>query len=206
MGLDGLGADSKIAGDLLGGPSVDNLLEHIALTRRKQSEASDDFRSLGALRAVADIPFDGLAHPIEQMLVVEWFFEEIKRPGTHGTDGDGNIAMPRNDDHRQAYALGRQLLLEVETVATKKPYVQDETARMLRIVSRTKLRPAGVGDYAKPRGPDELLKRAADGHIIIYHVHGRFGVHRLVLSVSSGSLKWNTEPLPGSEDSQRRPP
>src|ERR1700730_1723423 len=167
MNLDGDLADAEVCGDLLvQAPGYDQSHD-LPLTRRQNVETRaqlcDAFLILKPCTISCKTELDG----VKQILIAEWFCQELDRTALHRLYRHRNVAMPGDEDDRQ-FTLGRRdLALEVEPALSGQPDVEHQAGRAGR--------PAGLEEFVhraeqvdlKPDGSKQATKRLPDGRIVI---------------------------------------
>lgn len=103
-------------------------LRHVSL-RDARLEAA-------AIKKLAQSRIDPLEDRIKQCLVVEGLCRKRDRPVFHRPDQHGDVAMPGNEDHRQADPERSHLLLAFEPALSGYAHVEDQAPRRVRAASR----------------------------------------------------------------------
>src|ERR1700682_4149812 len=90
--------------------------------------ALTQFGKLNVLMTNHPVSVQSLVNRIQQVLVSKGLGQEFDRAGFHGLHGHRNISVPGDEDDRNAQAGVSQLALKIQTVNSRKSYVQNQAA------------------------------------------------------------------------------
>src|SRR5205814_877427 len=78
------------------------------------------------------VAIQSLVNRIQQVLVTKGLGQKLDRAGFHGLHGHRNIAVTGDEDDGNAQAGVSQLALKIQTVNSRKSYVQNQAAWTVR--------------------------------------------------------------------------
>ena len=82
---------------------------------------------------------DGALDAVEQVLLAEWFLQEIEGAMLHGFDGHGDVAVPGHEDDRDDGATQIQLLLKLEPAHAGHADVENQAALLRGLIGRREI-------------------------------------------------------------------
>src|SRR6185369_16566979 len=200
--LDGGFARPEVGGDLLVEQTGDNPGHHVPLARRQRGVASAERRELLPLLTGGAIAFDGLANRIEQILLAKRLREELDRPGLHGPDRHGDVAVAGEEDDRQGRVGAGELSLQVEAAQPREAHVEDKTSRRIDSGPLQECLSAREDLDRQAHGGEEPPERVADGGVVIDDEdNGSRRAH-----ATPGSATWKVASRPRSRLPRIGPP
>src|SRR2546427_10269816 len=104
----------------------------LALACGQRLVALSQLGKLTLLLARHPVAIQSLVDRIQQVLVPEGLGQELHRTGFHGLHRHRNISMPGDEDDRNLDARVSQLALKVQTVDSRKSYVQNKATWSVR--------------------------------------------------------------------------
>jgi len=102
------------------------------LTVREPIAPLAEERKFGASGPSLAIALKGLADGHEQIFTVNWFWQEFKGTGFHGTHGHRDVAVARDEDHRQVATFRGKLVLKLEAPYVGHANVEHQAGRGVR--------------------------------------------------------------------------
>ncbi len=147
--------------------------EHLPLPEGERREPVLDRGGLRLRQPRFRIACDRLRYRRKQDLRLHGLGEEIDRAALHRAHAGGDIALPGQEDHRQAYAGLRQPVLHRVPVAAGHPQIEHETARLVGIERCEECFCVEVRLGPVPFRREKPSERGQDRRIIVHEVNGR---------------------------------
>ena len=117
--------------------------------------------------AYARMVLDALLGIIQQLLVVEWFFEEIISPVLHRFDSNTNVTISSDHDDRNFGAALAQCSQNLNPAHFWQPHIEHDTAQSEIVELIQEFDGVGMRRHLKPDRFEKLPKRSASGIVII---------------------------------------
>jgi hypothetical protein len=114
-----------------------------------------------------------VVNAIQQQLIVERLFDEIQRALLHGGYRHRHIAVASDDDHGYVDATVAQKLLRAQIVAPWNADIQQQTTRVVRLISGQEGFGIGRNPAPSSHGLQETPKRIAQRRIVVHNVNQR---------------------------------
>ena len=122
-------ADTEIATDLFIQQACHHQGHHLPFATAKRSVAVPECSHLGRQTKRSFAALDGLPDGAQQHVIAKWLRKELHSSRLHRLDSLRHIAVARNEDDRHVRPFDGDLLLQVETVDTRKRNVEYKAAR-----------------------------------------------------------------------------
>src|SRR5262249_11316320 len=132
------------------------------------------------------IELERLSYAIEQELITEGLLDEVDRAGLHRAHRHRYLGVSGDDDGRELDAAPRELGLEIESAHPRHAHVQDQAARLRRVVIREELRSRGVGAHGKPHRVEQPAQRVPHRAVVVDDEDNRLRRHRASLGPRAG--------------------
>ena len=110
----------KLGANLLIQQAGDHQVHDLAFAGSEQCAASPKQPHLVLIDECRLAALDCLTDGAQQLVVVEWFGEELNRAGLHGPDRHWHIAMAGDEDDRHVDVVGGDALLKFKTIEVRK--------------------------------------------------------------------------------------
>ena len=165
--------------------------EHIALAVRKPGEAALDLAAFGFPLVIPVQRVERGPHGCQQNLIIERLLEKIDGPDLHGFDGERNIAMTRDDNHRHRELELPQSPQQVDAADLRHAHVGNDAARLDLGRDLQKRGREVVGLHLDPGRAQQEGKRLADRLVIVDDVDdgSSDGIAEILLHVTARSVK-----------------
>ncbi len=128
MDFDGDLADPHLPGNLLVHQARGRQRHHFALTLAERGVALAQVVAALQRLALGAVHGNCRGHRVEEILVPEGLGQEVHRAGLHRPHRHLDIAMPGDEDHRQAHAALVHLALHLQPVGHLQAYVEHHAA------------------------------------------------------------------------------
>src|SRR5882672_1260915 len=132
MNLHGDLADPELKSNLLIEHTRDHKTHDLALARTQGRVGFSQPSKVTLLTARHAVAIQSLVDRIQQVLVFERLGQKLHSTRFHGLHCHWNISMTGNENDRNSDARVSQLPLKVETIDSRKAYVQNKAARAVR--------------------------------------------------------------------------
>src|ERR1700751_129236 len=129
---------SKFSSDLFVEHSRNDHGNHLSLARSQRVKALAKIRHFLVELAPGAVPIKCHANSIQKLLVTKWLGKKFNRSGFHSTNAHGNVAVAGKENYWDTNVSCRKLLLEIESVQSRKPDIQHKTTRDIRSLSAEK--------------------------------------------------------------------
>src|SRR5262249_7082867 len=184
--LHGLLADAELPGDLLVEAPGHDEFEDFGFALREVGQALLELARANPVALFGDVPFQGSAHGVEQLLRAVRLRQEIHGAGPHRPDTHGNAAVAADEDDRQRPVTGRDGVLEVEAGDPGHADVEHEARGSAAqwILEEVSARREGLHFVSgRPQEPREALE---NGHVIVDDIDGGLRRRHATGSLTSG--------------------
>jgi hypothetical protein len=111
---------------------------------------------------------NGLLNPIEQQLLVERLLHEIHGTFAHRLDGQGNVAMPGNENDRKIGKAFAQNLLQYGAADSRHADVEDQALAAVQFGRIQEAVAIGEGRASHAQCFEQHAKRFPNHDVVVY--------------------------------------